>query len=396
MKNIGTIAYGIKTPIIKTNDNLEDIVINSIVKAQKELNLQFDDNDIIGITEAVVSISANNYISIDEIAKQMRDKYEGLDHIGVLFPILSRNRFSMILEALAKAFKKLTIMLSYPSDEVGNGILDEHILYKNNVNPYKDIISEQTYLNDYRAYKHPFTKLNMYDYYKELVNTYNCEVEFVFANDPVQILSYTKDILVASIHRREQDKILLKNSNANLVFDLTQIANIPNNQCGYNEKYGLLGSNAATKNKLKLFPNNAFELANNIQAKILASFNKNVEVLVYGDGAFKDPVGHIWELADPVVSPGFTKGLLGSPNEIKLKLLSDDKYANLSGESLANAIKEEILNKDKTSETDESKIGTTPRNYTDLIGSLCDLMSGSGDKGTPVIWIKNYFTNYAK
>lgn len=395
MKHLGTIARGIRTPIIKAGDDLESIVFNSLLETQKQENIEFENQDIIAITEAVVSISENNYITVDQLANLFKERFK-TDHIGILFPILSRNRFSLILKALARTFKKLTVMLSYPSDEVGNAILFESDLMKLNINPYTTVISRNEYEKNFSHFKHPFTGINMVHYYEELIQNENCISNIIFGNDPKLLLHEVKDILVSSIHRRDKDKTLLINAGANQVYDLTDIANTPSNEHGFNEDYGMLGSNQATKEKLKLFPNRPQSFVESLQKRIYEHCGKIVEVLIYGDGAFKDPVGHIWELADPVVSPAYTKGLEGSPNEVKLKYLSDHKFSHLKGDELANAIKKEIKNKSENNETEDTRLGTTPRKYTDLIGSLCDLMSGSGDKGTPVIWISNYFTNYSK
>ncbi|CCV64681.1 Gamma-glutamyl ligase-related protein [Alteracholeplasma palmae J233] len=394
MKTVGTIARGIRTPIIKTNDNLEQIVIDSILKASKEDGFEIQDKDIIAITEAVVGISMGNYATIDAISSDIKSKFK-TGHLGIVFPILSRNRFSILLKAFAKASKKITILLSYPTDEVGNAILDEAKLKSLNINPYSDKITEEEYKNHFSDFKHLFTGVNMVEYYRNICLEENTQVNFVFSNNPEDILDYTTDVLVSSIHSRQRIKNTLKENQSLTVYGLDDILTQPVNGSGYNEKYGLLGSNMATKDKVKLFPNHT-NLVFDIQKKIFELTEKTVEVMIYGDGAFKDPSGGIWELADPVVSPSYTSGLEGSPNEIKLKFLSDSKFENLKGKELEEAIKNEILNKDNSLVGKDESLGTTPRKYVDLIGSLCDLMSGSGDKGTPVIFIQNYFTNYTK
>lgn len=395
MRKVGTVVRGIRTPIIKEGDNLVDVVVNSLIEASQSEGFSFNDKDVVAITEAVVSISAGNYASIDNIAKDVKSKFNG-NHIGIVFPILSRNRFALCLKGFARAIDKITMLLSYPSDEVGNDILDSERMEELNINPYSDIISEEEYIKNFGDFKHVFTGVNMVDFYRDLVKNENCEIEFVFANRPEVILNYTKDVIAADIHTRYKTKKKLLDNGANKVVGLDDIMTESIDGSGYNSKYGLLGSNRATEEKVKLFPDNGQELVLSIQEKLKEKTGKNIEVMVYGDGAFKDPVGKIWELADPVVSPFYTSGLEGSPNELKLKYLSDNKFSNLKGEELQKAIRKEIKEKDKNLKGKIETQGTTPRRYTDLIGSLCDLTSGSGDKGTPVVLVQNYFTNYAE
>ncbi|MBQ1813136.1 MAG: coenzyme F420-0:L-glutamate ligase [Bacilli bacterium] len=393
MRNVGTIVRGIRTPIIKEGDNLEDIVVSSLLKASQSEGFEFNDKDVVAITEAVVGISERNFATLDDIAGDIKSKLKS-DHIGIVFPILSRNRFAVLLSAMARSAKKLTLLLSYPSDEVGNDILYKEDLKKYNVNPYSDIITYEDYMEKYHRFLHPFTGVNMVDVYKELIEKEGCVAEIVLSNNALDILKYTNDVINCDIHTREETKELLKNNGANVI-SMSDILNKSYNGSGYNEKYGLLGTNRATEERVKLFPRTGQTLVENVQKRLKEETGKNIEVMVYGDGAFKDPVGHIWELADPVVSPAYTKGLEGSPNELKLKYLSENKFKNLSGEDLNNAIREEIKNKDNDLKGKMASQGTTPRRYTDLLGSLCDLTSGSGDKGTPVVLIQRYFNNYS-
>lgn len=395
MRKVGTVVRGIRTPIIKEGDNLSDVVVNSLIEASQSEGFGFNDKDVVAVTEAVVSISSGNYATIDDIAKDVQDKFES-KHIGIVFPILSRNRFALCLKGFARVMDKITMLLSYPSDEVGNDILDSERMEELNINPYSDIISEKEYMDKFGDFKHIFTGVNMVDFYRDLVKNENCEIEFVFANRPEVILNYTKNVIAADIHTRYKTKKKLLENGANKVLGLDDIMNQSIDGSGYNSKYGLLGSNRATEEKVKLFPDNGQELVLDIQAKLKEKTGKAIEVMVYGDGAFKDPIGKIWELADPVVSPFYTSGLEGSPNELKLKYLSDNKFSNLKGEELQEAIRKEIKEKDKNLKGKIETQGTTPRRYTDLIGSLCDLTSGSGDKGTPVVLVQNYFTNYAE
>ena len=394
MRCVGTVVRGIRTPIIKENDNLENIVVESLLKVSESENFTFRNKDIVAITEAVVGISMGNYVTVDEIALDIKNKFK-TNHIGLVFPILSRNRFAVLLSAVARAMDKITLQISYPSDEVGNDIMDKQKLKESGINPYTDIIDEKTYYEKFGDFKHLFTGVNMVDFYKDLAKKEGCEIEIILANDPKKILNYEKDVLVCDIHTRFDTKKTLKENSDGIILGLDDILTEPVNGSGYNEKYGLLGSNRSTEEKVKLFPRNAQMLVENIQKKLKEKTGKDIEVMIYGDGAFKDPIGGIWELADPVVSPFYTKGLEGSPNEIKLKYISDNKFADLSGDELNEAIKNEIKQKDANLKGTIASQGTTPRRYTDLIGSLCDLTSGSGDKGTPVVYISGYFDNYS-
>ena len=393
MRKVGTIVRGIRTPIIKEGDNLEDIVVKSLLDASKEEGFEFYDKDVVAITEAVVGISEGNFATLDDIALDIKNKLHS-DHIGIVFPILSRNRFAVCLSAMARSTKKITMLLSYPSDEVGNDILYKDDLKKYNVDPFNDVITYDEYMEKYHSFLHPFTGVNMVDFYKDLVESEGCECDIVLSNNPLDILRYTNDVINCDIHTREETKEMLKDDGANVI-SMTDILSSSINGSGYNEKYGLLGSNRATEERVKLFPRTGQKLVENVQKKLKKETGKNIEVMVYGDGAFKDPVGKIWELADPVVSPAYTKGLERSPNELKLKYLSENKFKDLSGEELNKAIREEIKSKDSNLKGTMVTQGTTPRRYTDLIGSLCDLTSGSGDKGTPVVLIQRYFSNYS-
>ncbi len=391
MRCVGTVVRGIRTPIIKENDDLASIVVNSLMKAKENEKFEFKDKDIVAITEAVVGISEGNYVTVDDIAEDIKNKFSN-KKIGLVYPILSRNRFSMILKGIARAMNKITMLLSFPSDEVGNGILDEETL-ENSDFSLSSVITEEQYKKYFGNYLHPFTGINMVDFYKELVESENCKIEFVFSNNPKTILEYTKDILVCDIHTRFKTKKILEDAGAKTIYGLSEVMNNPINGSGYNKEYGLLGSNKATEERLKLFPKSGDKLVKEIQDKLKKLTGKTIEVMVYGDGAFKDPIGHIWELADPVVSPSYTSGLIGTPNELKLKYISDNKFKDLEGENLKEAIKNEIKNKDNNLKGNILSQGTTPRRFTDLIGSLCDLTSGSGDKGTPVVFIQGYFDN---
>ena len=390
MRCVGTVARGIRTPIIKENDDLATIVVDSLIKASENENFEFQNRDVVAITEAVVAISEGNYVTVSDIANDVRAKFPS-GKIGLVYPILSRNRFSMILKGIARGMDKITMLLSFPSDEVGNGILSEDALDESKFD-LASVISEEEYLENFGDFLHPFTGINMIKYYRELIENENCEVEFVLSNNSKEILKYTSDILTCDIHTRKRTKRILKESGGN-VLDLTEIMNESVNGSGYNSLYGVLGSNIATDESLKLLPCTGDKLVVEIQNRLKELTGKTIEVMVYGDGAFKDPVGHIWELADPVVSPAYTSGLEGTPNEIKLKYVSDNKYANLKGDELKEAIKNEIKNKDADLKGGMLSQGTTPRRITDLIGSLCDLTSGSGDKGTPVVLVQGYFDN---
>lgn len=392
MRCVGTTSRGIRTGVIKEGDDLSRIVVDSVLKASREEGFKINDGDIIGITEAVVSIADGNYATVDDIAEDIRRKYPNKE-VGLVFPILSRNRFSMILKGIARGVDKIYMQLSYPADEVGNHLFSEDLLEEYDINPYSDSFGEDRYNECFRGIVHEFTGVNYVDIYTEICKEENCQIEFIFSNSPKEILRYTSDVLACDIHTRERTKKALKD--ANIILSLDNIMNESINGSGYNEKYGLLGSNKSTDERLKLFPKNGWDLVIDVQRTIYHKLGKTIEVLVYGDGAFKDPVGKIWELADPVVSPAYTTRLNGVPNEIKLKYISDNTLADLSGEELNNAMKEEIRNKERNLVGQNKSLGTTPRRYVDLVGSLCDLTSGSGDKGTPVVLVQGYFDNYA-
>ena len=391
---IGTVSMGVRAPIIREGDDLVQIVTGCITDAMKEDGLAPRDRDVLALTESIVARAQGNYVSVDAIATDVRNKFGG-ETVGVIFPILSRNRFAICLRGIAKGCKKVVLMLSYPSDEVGNHLIDWDLMDQHGVDPYRDVLSEAKYRELFGYIKHPFTGVDYVEYYGNLVRECGAEVEFVFANDPRAILDNTKNVLNCDIHTRERTKRLLKAAGAERVFGLDEIMNASIDGSGYNERYGLLGSNKSTEDSVKLFPRDCQNLVEDIQAKLLELTGKHIEVMVYGDGAFKDPVGKIWELADPSVSVANTPGLEGTPNELKLKYLADNDFADLSGEALRDAIKDAINKKDGSSLVGNMAAqGTTPRRLTDLIGSLCDLTSGSGDKGTPIIYIQGYFDNY--
>ena len=392
MRCVGTVVRGIRTPIIKENDDLASIVVDSLMAAKESEGFEFRDKDVVAITEAVVGISEGNYVTVDDVAQDLKNKFPS-KKIGVVNPILSRNRFSLVLKGIARGMDKITLLTSFPSDEVGNGILDEYILEESEYH-LGSTISEEQYKETFGSWIHPFTGINMIDFYRELIESEDCEVEFVFSNNIKTILDYAEDVLTCDIHTREKSTKILKEMGAN-VYGMHQVLTEPIGDSGFNPKYGLLGSNKATEEKLKLFPKTGDTLVTEVQNRLKEITGKQIEVMVYGDGAFKDPVGKIWELADPVVSPAYTSGLVGTPNEIKLKYVSDNKFADLKGDELKEAIKEEIKQKDKDLTGQMITEGTTPRRLTDLIGSLCDLTSGSGDKGTPVVFIQGYFDNLA-
>ncbi len=392
-RKVGTVSRGIRCPIIRENDNLADIVVTSVLEAAENEGFELRNRDVISITESIVARSQGNYASIDAIAKDVKNKLGG-ETIGVINPILSRNRFSICLKGIAKGAKKIVLMLSYPSDEVGNALITYDMLDEAGVNPYSDTLSLEKYRELFGYVKHEFTGVDYVDVYGDLIKECGAEVEIIFANNPRAILNYTKDVLVCDIHTRARTKRILKEAGANRVLGLDDILTESVDGSGYNKKYGLLGSNKSTENSVKLFPKECKDFVLDIQAQILEKTGKHVEVMVYGDGAFKDPQGKIWELADPVVSPAFTDGLIGTPNELKLKYLADNDFADLSGEALKEAISQRIKDKKDNLVGDMSSQGTTPRQLTDLIGSLCDLTSGSGDKGTPVVLVQGYFDNY--
>ena len=392
-RRVGTVSRGIRCPIIRESDNLADIVVESVLGAAESEGFELRDRDVISITESIVARAQGNYASVEAIAEDVKAKLGG-ETIGVIFPILSRNRFAICLKGIAMGAKKVVLMLSYPSDEVGNALLTYDQLDEAGINPYSDVLTLERYRELFGENKHEFTGVDYVEYYSSIIKEAGAEVEVVFANNPRVILNYTKNILNCDIHTRVRTKRILRENGAERVCGLDAILTAPVNGRGYNAKYGLLGSNKSTEGMIKLFPNECFDLVEDIQAKVLAKTGKHVEVMVYGDGAFKDPQGKIWELADPVVSPAYTAGLVGTPNELKLKYLADNDFADLSGEALKEAISQRIKEKNDNLVGDMASQGTTPRQLTDLIGSLCDLTSGSGDKGTPVVLVQGYFDNY--
>ncbi len=392
-RRVGTVSRGIRCPIIREGDDLAAIVSESVLEAAEAEGFALRDRDVISITESIVARAQGNYASVEDIAADVRAKL-GEGTIGVIFPILSRNRFAICLKGIAMAAKKIVLMLSYPSDEVGNALVTMDMIDEAGVNPYSDVLSLEKYRELFGHVTHEFTGVDYVDYYSDLIRECGAEVEVVFANQAKAILSYTDVVLNCDIHTRARTKRVLLAAGAKKVCSLDDILNAPVNGSGCNEKYGLLGSNKATEDKIKLFPKECKDLVLDIQARVLSATGKHVEVMVYGDGAFKDPQGKIWELADPVVSPAFTDGLIGTPNELKLKYLADNDYKDLSGEALKTAIEESIRAKQGDLVGNMASQGTTPRQLTDLIGSLCDLTSGSGDKGTPVVLVQGYFDNY--
>ncbi|WP_343083951.1 coenzyme F420-0:L-glutamate ligase [Blautia producta] len=397
-KMVGTISRGVRAPIIREGDNLSEIVVDCVLEAAKSEPFEIRDKDVIAVTEAVVARAQGNYASVEQISKDVHEKF-GDDTVGVLFPILSRNRFSICLKGIAKGCKKIVLMLSYPSDEVGNHLVDLDVMDEKGVNPWTDVLSEEKYRELFGYEKHVFTGVDYVDYYKNVIRESGAEVEIIFANNPKAILDYTKSILTCDIHSRERTKRILNANGAEKVYALDDIMTHSIDGSGYNDAYGLLGSNKATEDTIKLFPIHCQEMVDSIHKSILEKTGRHVEVMIYGDGAFKDPVGKIWELADPVVSPAYTDGLNGTPNEVKLKYLADNDFADLSGDELKTAIKNYIQEKDEKAENLKGTMvtqGTTPRRLTDLLGSLADLTSGSGDKGTPIIYIQGYFDNYTK
>ena len=390
---IGTVSRGVRTPIIRQGDNIVDIVTASVLEAAVDGGFEIRDRDIVAMTEAIVARAQGNYASVDDIATDVKAKFES-DTIGVIFPILSRNRFAICLRGIAKGVKKIVLMLSYPSDEVGNHLVSMDAIDDKGVNPYSDVLTLEKYRELFGYEKHRFTGVDYVEYYQSLIEECGAEAEIIFANDARAILPYTKNVLCCDIHTRQRTKRILCAAGANKVIGLDEILSESVNGSGFNEHYGLLGSNKATEDQVKLFPRECQPVVDAIQKKLFEATGKTVEVMVYGDGAFKDPVGKIWELADPVVSPAYTAGLEGTPNELKLKYLADNEFSNLSGDELRAAIKQKITEKDSNLVGKMASEGTTPRRLTDLIGSLCDLTSGSGDKGTPVVHIQGYFDNY--
>ena len=391
---VGTISRGIRTSIIREGDDLSSMVVNSLMEACESDNIKLNDRDVLGVTEAVLARAQGNYATVDQIACDVKEKFKN-KHIGLIFPILSRNRFAICLKGIAKGVDKITLVLNYPSDEVGNHLISLDDLDREKINPYSDVLTEERYRDLFGYKAHVFTGVDYIEYYKELILSQNCEVEVILSNNPNTVLEHTKYVLNCDIHTRARTKRILLESGAEQVLSLDDIMNYSINGSGYNADYGLLGSNKSTEESVKLFPRNANEFVTEVQNKIKDATGKTLEVLVYGDGAFKDPVGTIGELADPVVSPGYTKGLDGQPNEIKLKYLADNDFASLKGEALKEAIVNSIQKKEKDLKGSMVTQGTTPRRLTDLIGSLCDLTSGSGDKGTPIVLIQGYFDNYA-
>ena len=393
-RTFGTVSIGLRAPIIREGDDIVKIVTDTVLEVMNNDGLAPRDRDIVAMTEAIVARAQGNYATVDAIAKDVRNKLGG-ETVGVIFPILSRNRFSICLRGIASGCKKIVLMLSYPSDEVGNHLIDMDMLDKNGIDPYRDVLTEERYRSLFGYVKHPFTGVDYVEYYSQLIRECGAEVEVIFANDPRAIVGYTKNVLNCDIHTRARTKRLLIAAGAERVYGLDEIMTESVDGSGFNARYGLLGSNKATETTVKLFPQDCQDMVLAIQEKLLDLTGKHIEVMVYGDGAFKDPVGKIWELADPVVSPAYTPGLEGTPNELKLKYLADNDFADLSGKALQEAIKAKIQQKDGSSLVGNMAAqGTTPRRLTDLIGSLCDLTSGSGDKGTPIVYIQGYFDNY--
>ncbi|RGC45925.1 coenzyme F420-0:L-glutamate ligase [Absiella sp. AM29-15] len=392
-RKVGTISRGVRCPIIREGDDLASIVVDSVLEAAESEGFEMRDKDVVAITESIVARSQGNYASVDAIAEDVKAKLGG-ETIGVIFPILSRNRFAICLRGIAKGAKKIVLMLSYPSDEVGNHLISVDALDEAGVNPYSDVLSLEKYRELFGENKHEFTGVDYVEYYQNLIKEEGCDVEVIFANSAKTILNYTKNVLTCDIHTRARTKRILKENGAERVCGLDDILTTSINGNGYNSAYGLLGSNKSTEDTVKLFPRECRDLVFDIQKKLKERCGKDVEVMVYGDGAFKDPVGKIWELADPCVSPAYTDGLEGTPNELKLKYLADNDFKDLSGEELQNAIEAKIKEKDGNLKGDMASQGTTPRRLTDLIGSLCDLTSGSGDKGTPIVLVQGYFDNF--
>lgn len=390
---IGATSRGVRAPIIREGDDIVQVVVDSVLKASKEHGIPFGDKDVVAVTESVVARAQGNYAKVSAIATDVKNKIPS-GEFGIIFPILSRNRFAICLKGMAQGAKKITIMLSYPSDEVGNHLISEDQMDAAGVNPYTDVLSEAKWRELFGYEKHRFTGVDYIEYYKNLVKEQGAECEVIFANDCRAILDYTKNVITCDIHTRQRSKRLLKAAGAEIVLGMDDILTASVDGSGFNENYGLLGTNKATEDSVKLFPRDCQKVVDGIAEKLFVATGKKVEVMVYGDGAFKDPVGKIWELADPVVSPAYTDGLKGQPNELKLKYLADNDYANLSGEELKAAISGAIKAKESNLVGNMASEGTTPRQLTDLLGSLCDLTSGSGDKGTPIIWIQGYFDNF--
>lgn len=393
-RTVGTTVRGLRAPIIRRGDDMTELVSEVVLNFLEAEHLQMADRDIVALTESIVARAQGNYASVTDIAEDVRSKTGG-ETCGVIFPILSRNRFAIVLKGIARGVKKIVLMLSYPADEVGNHLIQPDDLDASGVNPWTDVLSEAEFRAKFGAAKHTFTGVDYVDYYRQIIEAEGSDCEVIFANNPQSILDYTNVVINCDIHTRKRTKRMLLKAGARAVISLDEILNTANPDHGYNEDYGLLGSNKSTEEEVKLFPRDCSELVNKIQAKLFEKTGKTPEVMVYGDGAFKDPVGKIWELADPVVSPGFTKGLEGTPNEVKIKYLADNNFRDLSGEDLRNAISNHISHKEDNLVGNMESQGTTPRQLTDLIGSLCDLTSGSGDKGTPIIYIQGYFDNFS-
>ncbi len=389
----GTISRGLRAPIIKQGDDLKQILVDTVLKAQEQNEFTVRDKDIIALTESILARSQGNYCTVDDIAADVKEKF-GDSTIGVIFPILSRNRFAIVLRGFARGAKKIVLQLGYPSDEVGNHLVDYDALDAAGVDPYEDVLTEEEFVEKFGRPCHTFTGVDYVSYYKNIIQSEGCEVEIIFANKPKAVLAYTDSVINCDIHTRFRTKRLLKAAGAKNVCGMDDIMTASRNGSGYNDKYGLLGSNKATEESIKLFPINCMEFVESVQKLMFEKTGKLVEVMVYGDGAFKDPIGKIWELADPVVSPGYTDGLEGAPNELKLKYLADNKYADLKGDELKEAIKKSITEKDSQLKGQMASEGTTPRRLADLVGSLADLTSGSGDKGTPFVYVQGYFDNY--
>lgn len=389
----GTISRGLRAPIIKQGDDLKQILVDTVLKAQEQNEFTVRDKDIIALTESILARSQGNYCTVDDIAADVKEKF-GDSTIGVIFPILSRNRFAIVLRGFARGAKKIVLQLGYPSDEVGNHLVDYDALDAAGVDPYENVLTEEEFVEKFGRPCHTFTGVDYVSYYKNIIQSEGCEVEIIFANKPKAVLAYTDSVINCDIHTRFRTKRLLKAAGAKKVYGMDDIMTASRNGSGYNDKYGLLGSNKATEESIKLFPINCMEFVESVQKLMFEKTGKLVEVMVYGDGAFKDPIGKIWELADPVVSPGYTDGLEGAPNELKLKYLADNKYADLKGDELKEAIKKSITEKDSQLKGQMASEGTTPRRLADLVGSLADLTSGSGDKGTPFVYVQGYFDNY--
>ncbi|MBQ4601608.1 MAG: coenzyme F420-0:L-glutamate ligase [Clostridia bacterium] len=393
-RTIGTVSRGVRAPIIRQGDDIVEIVTNSVLEASEDAGFKFNDRDIVAMTEAIVARAQGNYATVDNIAKDVKAKFGEDATIGVILPILSRNRFAICLRGIAMGAKKIVLMLSYPSDEVGNHLISVDMMDEKGVDPYKDVLDLKTYRELFGYEKHRFTGVDYVEYYEGLIRDCGADCEIIFANNPKAILNYTKNVLCCDIHTRARTKRILKGNGGEIILGLDDIMTESVDGSGYNADYGLLGSNKATEDQVKLFPRDCQPVVDAIQEKLLKATGKKIEVMVYGDGAFKDPVGKIWELADPIVSPAYTSGLEGTPNELKLKYLADNDFSDLSGDALKEAIKERIVEKDGNLVGKMDSEGTTPRQLTDLIGSLCDLTSGSGDKGTPIVFIQGYFDNY--